>query len=104
FNKDLVNKLILIGSLKAEDSEMDEALFYLFDFLKREYTTILDSVLEEWDNCENAIEFIEKFCMKRNFLKKGGVPDYERGRNIFLKEISEGKYGGITYEIPSDID
>ncbi|POZ92738.1 ribosome biogenesis GTPase YlqF [Petrotoga halophila] len=104
FSKNLVNKLILIGSLKAEDSELDEALFYLFDFLKQEYPNILDTVLEEWDNCENAVEFIEKFSMKRNFLKKGGVPDYERGRNIFLKEVSEGKYGGITYEIPSDID
>jgi len=104
FSKNLINKLILIGSLKAEDAELDDALFYLFDSLKRDYPNILGSALEEWGNCENAAEFIEKFSMNRNFLKKGGIPDYERGRNIFLKEITEGKYGGITYEVPSDID
>jgi len=104
FNKELINKLILIGSLKAEDVEMDEAISYAFEFLKKEYPSLLDDIVKQWNNLENSYKFIEKFCEKRNLVKKGGLIDYERGRNIFLKELSEGKYGRITYEVPSDFN
>ncbi|PNR96718.1 ribosome biogenesis GTPase YlqF [Petrotoga sp. 9PWA.NaAc.5.4] len=102
YNKNIVNKLILIGSLKSEDHELEEAFNYAFNFLRIEYPEILSKVLLNWEGCKNSYEFIELFSLKRNFIKKGGIFDYERGRNIFLKELSDGKYGCITYETPSD--
>ncbi|HHV01668.1 MAG TPA: ribosome biogenesis GTPase YlqF [Defluviitoga tunisiensis] len=103
FNKKMINKLIIIGSLKAMDEELDEAAYFAFNFLKAEYPQVLDNIIEDWHTCENAYEFIELFCSKRNFLKKGNLFDYERGRNTFLNELSIGKYGGITYELPSEL-
>ncbi|HOA47786.1 MAG TPA: ribosome biogenesis GTPase YlqF [Defluviitoga sp.] len=104
FNKKIANKLIIIGSLKAKDEELDEALHFAFDFLKTEYPYILDNIIEDWPTCKSAYDFIELFCNKRNFVKKGNIFDYERGRNTFLNELSLGKYGGITYELPVDFN
>ncbi len=71
FNKNTINKLIIIGSLKASDEELDDAVYFAFDFLKAEYPQILENILEDWGGtCENAYDFIELFCNKRNFLKK----------------------------------
>ncbi|BBE31880.1 ribosome biogenesis GTPase A [Tepiditoga spiralis] len=104
YNKSIAYKLILAGCLKAEDDEADDAAFFAFDYLKENNPKILENSVENGSKLENAYEFIENFAKKRNFLKKGGIGDYQRGLKTWLKEISDGKLGRITYEIPDEYE
>ncbi|PWJ96217.1 Ras superfamily GTP-binding protein YlqF [Oceanotoga teriensis] len=97
YNKSITSKLILIGSLKAEDDEADEAVFYAYEYLKNNYPKLIKKIVDN-DLHKGAYEFILEFAKKRNFIKKGGIGDYERGKMTFLKELIDGKYGKITYD------
>jgi len=46
YNKNIIYKLILIGSLKAEGQEADEALNFAFNYLKINYPQLLNKIVE----------------------------------------------------------
>jgi len=87
YNTNIVNKLILTGSLKPEGIEASDALAWGLKYINKK-----------------PEEYIQEYCIKRNFLKKGSEPDIERAKVTLLKEFSDGKIGKQTYEIPEDFD
>lgn len=104
YNQGIKNKLMAIGSLKGEETTKDDAVFYIFDYLKVNYPKYLDNIVENGSLKENAYDFILDFAKKRNFIKKGGIGDYNRGRNTFLKDFSDGIFGEVTLEVPEDYE
>jgi ribosome biogenesis GTPase A len=104
YNEGIKNKLTAIGSIKGDDVIKDDAVFYIFDYLKENYPEYLENIVEKGSSKENAYEFILEFAKKRNFIKKGGVGDYDRGRNTFLKDFNDGIFGPVTLEAPEDYE
>ncbi|MBM7560067.1 ribosome biogenesis GTPase YlqF [Marinitoga litoralis] len=104
YNKKIMYKLILIGSLKPEEDEKEFAIEYGFNFFKEKYPEIIRNALKSDVIPDDYYNFIELFAKKRNFIASGKTYDTERAMTVFLKELSDGKYGKIVYDFPEDYD
>ncbi len=47
---------------------------------------------------------IEKIGLKRGYLKKGGLIDYQKASEILIRELRAGKIGKISFETPRDFE
>jgi ribosome biogenesis GTPase A len=104
YNKKILYKLILIGSLKPEEDEKEFAIEYGFNFFKEMYPNIIKNALKSDYIPEEYPEFLNLLAKKRNFITSGNNYDIERAMNTFLKELSDGKYGKVVYDYPEDYD
>ncbi|MEJ5257606.1 MAG: GTPase [Fervidobacterium sp.] len=87
FSKDIAAKLLLIGSVPVENvtDEIYNRAFAIY--------AEVANVGEDMDI------YLRNFGKQRGFLKKGGEVDIERAKNLFFKELSEGKFGRFTYDV-----
>ncbi|KLO24264.1 MULTISPECIES: ribosome biogenesis GTPase YlqF [Marinitoga] len=104
YNKKILYKLILIGSIKPEEDEKEFAIEYGFNFFKEKYPDIIKKALKSDSIPEDHIKFLELFAKRRNFIATGNTYDIERAMSTFLKELSDGKYGKVVYDYPEDYD
>ncbi len=87
FSKETVAKLLLIGSIPFENVQE----FEIFDIAYSLYAKTSGLQLPFG-------EFLVDYGKKRGFLKKGGEVDTEKAKLSFFKEVSEGKFGKLTFE------
>ncbi len=87
FSKETVAKLLLLGSIPFENVQEYE----IFDIAYSIYAKISGLSI-------SFQEFLENYGRKRGFLKKGGEIDIEKSKLSFFKEVSEGKFGRMTFE------
>ncbi|MGQ9856965.1 MAG: YlqF/YawG family GTPase [Fervidobacterium sp.] len=87
FSKDIAAKLLLIGSVPVENvpDEIYERAFLIFSEIA--------GITEDLET------HLRNFGQQRGLLKKGGEVDIERAKNLFFKELSEGKFGRFTYDV-----
>ncbi|WP_240739231.1 hypothetical protein [Marinitoga lauensis] len=104
YNKKILYKLILIGSLKPEEDEKEFAIEYGFNFFKEKYPEIIKNALKSENIPEDYTEFLGLFAKRRNFITSGNNYDIERAMSTFLKELADGKYGKVVYDYPEDYD
>lgn len=93
-------KLALIGSIKDEILNMDELALNLIRMLREQYPGYLKqryTVEEAGEDHEILLAIAEA----RNYLKKGGEPDYSKAAAVLLDEFRSGQIGQITLENPS---
>ncbi len=91
--------LSLFGSINDEVFDMDD----LAAETAKELVSVYPGLLNEkygLDESGEGWEIVSEFALKRNFLVKGGEPDYARGARAFVNEIRSGKAGRITLEKP----
>lgn len=92
--------IALTGSIKQEVLDEEELAFYLVKFIRE---TAPEKLMERYgieSIAEEPWACIEDICRKKGFLKKGGVPDTERGTRKLLDEFKNGSIGRITLERP----
>ncbi|GAB6189952.1 ribosome biogenesis GTPase YlqF [Marinitoga arctica] len=104
YNKKILYKLILIGSLKPEEDEKEFAIEYAFNFFKEKYPKIIMNALKSDNIPEDYTEFLTFFAKRRNFISSGNNYDIERAMSTFLKELADGKYGKVVYDYPEDYE
>ncbi|AEH51358.1 GTPase [Pseudothermotoga thermarum] len=84
-------KLLLVGSLPLEltPPEVLQKAYEIYAKLTKKDSVSFD-------------EFIEAYALEKKMLAKGGVLDKERAIVSFFNNISQGKIGRITFEIPQE--
>lgn len=91
FNRSVAARLLLVGSIPAESAEPGLLL---------EAYEIYRNVSNEPKGFQEKLEEIGK---KRGILKKGGVVDHDKVAVLFLRELSEGRYGRFTFDRNFDL-
>ena len=91
--------LSLFGSVKDEIVDMNELAAEACSEIIHAYPGLL---AEKYglDESLSGTDMISQFAEMRNYLKKGGVPDYDRAALTFVNEVRAGKTGRITLELP----
>jgi len=87
YSKEIAAKLLLVGSLPIENVG-DEICEYAYQI----YSVCSGTT-------DSFVDFLEKLGRQRGLLKRGGQVDYERAKSLFFKDLSEGKFGRLTYDI-----
>ena len=106
--------LALIGAINDQILQKEELAIRLLSFLRRQYRSLLEAryqlaeaelgealAAEERSVLgvdEEALAWFSLICRKRGCIKKGGLPDYERGGSLLLEEFRSGRIGKITLE------
>ena len=93
-------KLALIGSIKDEILNTEELALELICLLRQQYPGVLKARYEVEETGEHH-EILMEIAKARNYLKKGGEPDYSKAAAVLLDEFRSGVIGRITLEIPS---
>uniref|UniRef100_A0A7C4GI82 Ribosome biogenesis GTPase A n=1 Tax=Fervidobacterium thailandense TaxID=1008305 RepID=A0A7C4GI82_9BACT len=86
FAKEIAAKLLLVGCLPFEQipDEVYELAYQIYSNTSGDIATIHEK--------------LDDFGKKRGLLRKGGVVDFERSKQLFFKELSEGRFGRFTYD------
>lgn len=86
FVKEISAKLLLVGCLPFE--QVPDDIYELAYEIYREASGDVAALHEK----------LEEFGRKRGLLRKGGMVDFERSKQLFFKELSEGRFGRFTYD------
>lgn len=110
--------LALLGAINDQILQKEELAIRLLSFLRRHYLALLKeryqlteaelaSALQASERAvlgvdEEALAWFNLICKKRGCIKKGSLPDYERGGSLLLEEFRSGRIGKITLEAVND--
>lgn len=89
-NNELAAKLLLVGSLPVEKVD--------FKIMEMAFNIFKNRVNEQ----KNFLEFLEFYGRKRGILIKGGEVDLDKAAHMFFTEVTNGKLGKISFEIPEE--
>lgn len=99
-NRDNSHILALTGCLQESFFDPEEVSCSLAEIMAARYPEKLSSFYDIKDSFNTAGEFFERLCARRGFLRKGGVPDIEKGYSALLRDFSSGRITGVTLELP----
>ena len=94
-------RLAMIGSIRNEILNLDEVAQELVKSLRVQYAGALKT---RYDIEEEGADYevLAAVAKSRNWLVKGGEPDYNKAVNVVLEEFRDGKLGNITLEEPEE--
>lgn len=103
-NNQVAHHLAYIGSIKEEILDIPSLSLDLIkdlnninsDFIKQRYAI-------EFDVEDEPLSILEKICVSRGFLIRGGELDYDRGAFALLNDFKSGRLGKITLESVANI-
>lgn len=93
-------KLALIGSIRDEILNTEELALDLINLIRQQYPGAIKERYDVKETGENH-EILLNIAVARNYLKKGGEPDYSKAAAVLMDEFRSGVIGRITLEIPS---
>lgn len=100
-NQYLATHLAFVGSVNDDILDMDDIALALLDELYKKYPQRL---LERYGiEGGTPLDMLEKACIKRGFLLRGGEYDYERAERAVIDDFRKGRLGRITLDTPDDI-
>lgn len=100
-NQYLATHLAFVGSVNDDILDMDDIALALLDELYKKYPQRLyDRYGIEGGT---PLDMLEKACVKRGFLLRGGEYDYERAERAVIDDFRKGRLGRITLDTPDDI-
>ena len=91
--------LAFIGSMNDAIIETRELSLELCDFLKENYSGVLQKRYEVNETGVNH-EIITEIAAKRNFVKKGSELDFDKAAQVLIDEFRNGSLGNISLERP----
>ena len=105
FNNNQVAKhLAYIGSIKEEVLDIPElSLDFIADICKIDKLTLENRYNIAIDEEDMPIDILDKICVARKYVLKGGDIDYDRGSVAIINDFKQGKLGNITLESVKDI-
>jgi ribosome biogenesis GTPase A len=98
---------ILAASGAISDTAIDysDIAFFAADLLIQRYPDLLRLRYPFLETVpENAQMLIDQFGTARGCLKKGGILDYQKASEAFIRELRTGKIGSISFETPKDLE
>lgn len=100
-NQYLATHLAYVGSVNDDILDMDDIALALLDELYKKYPQRL---LERYGiEGGTPLDMLEKACVRRGFLLRGGEYDYERAERAVIDDFRKGRLGRITLDTPDDI-
>ncbi len=101
-NQKLAVRLAYVGSLNDDILDMDDVALALLAELKEKYPQNL-SERYGIEGDLSPLEMLEKVCLRRGFMLRGGEFDYERGERAVIDDFRKGRLGRITLDGAEDI-
>lgn len=101
-NQKLAVRLAYVGSLNDDILDLDDIALALLAELFAKYP---DRLKDRYGiDGGTPLEMLEKVCVRRGFMLRGGEYDYERGERAVIDDFRKGRLGAITLDEPSDCD
>ncbi len=102
FEDQLVGKkLALTGAIKDTLFHLDDVSLYGMDYIVQHYPGTLAKRYNFAENLETELSGPDLLLLITE--KRGYFDDYERGAEMFLNELRNGKLGQISFERPGDL-
>jgi len=90
--------LALLNTIKKEVLPLDEVVGFAYNYLVGTYPYLIYKKYLGISPYRDYQSFKEKFAEKRNFVKAGGKPDFDRVVSTLYDDIVNGEIGKINYE------
>lgn len=101
-NQKLAVRLAYVGSLNDDILDLDDIALALLAELFAKYP---DRLKDRYGiDGGTPLEMLEKVCVRRGFMLRGGEYDYERGERAVIDDFRKGRLDAITLDEPSDCD
>lgn len=97
-NQQTALNLAFIGSIKNEVVDINELAVDFLNFCKKRYFENLKIKYNILDNQMTAIRMLEHIAKQKNYLLKGGEPDYDRTCIAIIDDFRKGKLGKIILD------
>ena len=97
---EIARNVALIGSIKRDILPLDELFIYALSYLNKNYPDALKNRYQlTFDENEDwVLDAYEQIAKVRHLPLLKGEIDYERVQDLFFKDLSDGVFGGITWE------
>lgn len=103
-NNQVAHHLAYIGSIKEDVLDIPElSLDFIVDMIKIDKTILENRYGIEIAEADTPLEVLDKICVARKFVMRGGDIDYDRGSMALLSDFKQGRLGGITLETVRDV-
>lgn len=96
-------RLAASGAIKDEILDHQEVALYALTYLKEKYPGCLLERFQLEVLPEDSIDLLELIGRQRGCLQRGGIIDYDKASEQFLRELRAGKVGRITFEAPEEV-
>ncbi|MGN0813617.1 MAG: ribosome biogenesis GTPase YlqF [Candidatus Coproplasma sp.] len=101
-NQKLAVRLAYVGSLNDDILDLDDISLALLAEMYEKYP---DRLKDRYGiEGGTPLEMLEKVCVRRGFMLRGGEYDYERGERAVIDDFRKGRLGGVTLDELSDCD
>ncbi|MEE6448974.1 ribosome biogenesis GTPase YlqF [Gottfriedia acidiceleris] len=100
-------RLATTGAIKDSIINLQEVMIYAIKYLREFYPNVLKErydMNEEVLFSEEVVDIFDHIGKKRGLLMSGGMIDYDKTADLFLRELRAGKLGRLTFENPSMLE
>ncbi len=98
----IARNVALIGSIRQDILPRDDLFIYAVKYLNKQYPDALkkryDVSFDEEDDW--VIPVFDQIAKVRAIKKVRGETDYERVMDVFFKDLQDGAFGKISWEMP----
>lgn len=102
-NQEIAKNLAYIGSIRDEVVDIPELSLDFIAKIKEFYPKLLADRYNISLEGQPA-EILERICMARKFIIKGGEVDYDRGSRAIIDDFRKGRLGKITLDRVEDYE
>jgi len=96
-------RLATTGAIKDTIINLQEVMVFALNYLRETYPEILKERFDfddETFTSEDIVPIFDHIGKKRGCLMSGGIVDYDKTSELFLRELRAGKLGRLTFETP----
>lgn len=95
-------RLAASGAIKDELLDFGEVALFAISYMMHYYPERLKERFKLAELPDDRVQMLEEVGRKRGCIASGGVIDYDKAGEIFLRELRSGKLGTISLERPID--
>jgi ribosome biogenesis GTPase A len=99
-NKNSGYRLAATGAIKDTVLELTEVAYFVAMYLLSNYPNALTARYALGAAPADPVALLDAVGKKRGCLAKGGIVDYDRTSQLFIKDLRAGDLGAITLETP----
>ena len=93
-NEEMGIKCALVGSVKETGYPIELISDYAMKAMIKQYP----NAIKERYSIESFEPFFENIARAKGFLERGGEPDLEKARTVFLHDVQNGLLGQVTWD------
>jgi ribosome biogenesis GTPase A len=95
--------IAIICKTSQEVDELNQELSKHIRINKIDENILKNRYRIDFDLNDEPINILEKICVSRGFLLRGGELDYDRGAAALINDFKANRLGAISLESPDDI-